>query len=120
MLAVAAAALGWLLNPVGGEPEVHRTATERYVVRLVVPAQGGEQWAVEVDGRDGRPAAVSGVRLEPVMTGMGHALEPVPARPDGVGRHRADVVLPMSGAWEVTVRLHDAAGGAEAVFTVLR
>ncbi len=120
MLTVVAAALGWLLIPVAGEPEVHRAATERHVVRLVVPVQGGEQWAVEVDGHDGRPAAVSDVRLEPVMSGMGHALEPVSARPDGAGRHRADVVLPMGGAWEITVRLHDAAGGEQAVFTVLR
>lgn len=118
--ALVAALAGWLLRPGDRPPEVQQAGTERFVVRLAVPDRRTDPWRVEVDRRDGRPGPVPDVRLEPVMTGMGHALDPVTAQPDGPGRYRAAVTLPMAGPWEITVRLDDGAGTEQAAFAVLR
>lgn len=54
------------------------------------------------------------------MAQMGHALAPVAAGPDGPGRFRAaDVGLPMSGQWEITVSLRGPGGPAQVVFPLL-
>ena len=119
VVVVAAVLLGWLLWGGGGAsgPTVQRSTSGPYTVQLSTdsPRVGGNTFAFDVTG-----PAPDGVTVEPVMPQMGHAITPVPATADGPGRFRAaDVGLPMSGQWEITVSLRGPAGAAQVVFPVL-
>lgn len=113
---LVAATLWWLVHPAGAAA-VQQAGTDRHVVR-VITHRGDDVWLVEVDDRAGRPASLRALVLEPVMPQMGHALEPVAAEESAPGRYRARVLLPMSGPWQVTVRLRDDLGDEQVVVPV--
>lgn len=121
VLAAAAVAV-WLLWPAPTGPTVLTGTAGRHAVRLSVDAPHTGRTAVDVQVTDpgGGPASVAGVTVEPVMPQMGHAQAPLTATPDGPGRYRvAEVVLPMSGQWEITVALTGPAGPEQVVFPLL-
>ena len=115
---VVAAGAAWLLWGGGAaKPSVQQAVSGPYTVKFAAdePRIGGNTFALEVNG-----PAPDAVTVEPVMAQMGHALAPVPAGPDGPGRFRAaDVGLPMSGQWEITVSLRGPGGPAQVVFPLL-
>ncbi|AXB45764.1 FixH family protein [Amycolatopsis albispora] len=118
------AVLAWLLWPAGSDGAASmEVAGQHHTVRLRVeaPKTGLNAFDLEVADALGHPAEGLEVTVEPVMAQMGHALEPVPATPRAPGRyHAADTLLPMSGQWEITVRLRDGtAGTEELVFPLL-
>ncbi|WP_158887668.1 FixH family protein [Amycolatopsis anabasis] len=123
VVVAAGVLLAWLLWPAGDSgPNVLRGGTERYAVELSLdnPRVGANSVALLVTDPRGAPVALDSVTVEPVMPQMGHAITPVPAGPDGPGRYRAhDLVLPMSGQWELTVRLRGAPGPDQVVFPLL-
>ncbi|MEV4092503.1 FixH family protein [Streptosporangium saharense] len=119
--AVLAGAVLWLLWPGGGaEPTVLRNGTEHYRVRLTVERSGTGPVTIDVADLRGRPVTLRSVTVEPVMTNMGHALEPVTTVAQGPGRYRAERLgLPMGGAWALTVLMHGPEGTDRATFPVL-
>jgi nitrogen fixation protein FixH len=121
VLAAAAVAV-WLAWPAPTGPTVLTGSAGQHTVRLSVdsPRTGRAAFDVQVTDPGGGPAAVSGVTVEPVMPQMGHAQAPLTATSDGPGRYRvADVLLPMSGQWEITVALTGPAGPEQVVFPLL-
>ncbi|RSN37266.1 hypothetical protein DMC61_04220 [Amycolatopsis sp. WAC 04169] len=118
MVAVLAVAIvAWLVWPSSGGAQVQRSTQGPYTVQLSVedPHQGGNVFALTVTG-----ATPDVVTLEPVMPQMGHALAPSPAIAEGPGRFRTgDVLLPMSGQWEITVSLRGPSGATQHVFPLL-
>ncbi|MER7212644.1 FixH family protein [Streptosporangium sp. NPDC020072] len=120
-VAVLAGAALWLLWPRGGSgPTVLRNGTEHYRVRLTVERSGTGPVTVDVADLRGRPVTLRSVTVEPVMTNMGHALEPVPAVAQGPGRYRAErLALPMGGAWAFTVLMNGPGGTDRVTFPVL-
>jgi hypothetical protein len=114
---LAAAIVAWLVWPSSGGEQTQRSTQGPYTVQLSVedPHQGGNVFALTVTG-----AAPDVVTLEPVMPQMGHALAPSPAIAEGPGRFRTgDVLLPMSGQWEITVSLRGPSGATQHVFPLL-
>lgn len=108
-VALVAVAVAVLILGRSSEP-VRVTATgTHYAVTVVVDRQVVE---VLVDSGDADAVAISAVMPE-----MGHAQPEVSARKTGLGRFVAEGErLPMSGVWELSVRLTGAAG--EEVITV--
>jgi len=115
LLAVVAATTVWLaIAQRGPHTEVAIGGSAQYTVRIVVSASRIDPWTLEVADRAGRPAEVDQVTVEPVMPGMGHAAAAVVATPEAPGRYRAEGIrLPMSGQWEITVRLRRGAAQEE-------
>ncbi|OXM50564.1 hypothetical protein CFP71_27670 [Amycolatopsis thailandensis] len=114
---LAAAIVAWLVWPSGGGEQVQRSTQGPYTVQLSVedPRQGGNVFALTVTG-----ATPDVVTVEPVMPQMGHALAPSPAIAQAPGRFRTgDVLLPMSGQWEITVSLRGPSGATQHVFPLL-
>ncbi|MFI5562213.1 FixH family protein [Amycolatopsis japonica] len=114
---LAVAIVAWLVWPSSGGEQTQRSTQGPYTVQLSVedPHQGGNVFALTVSG--GTPDVVT---LEPVMPQMGHALAPSPAIAEGPGRFRTgDVLLPMSGQWEITVSLRGPSGATQHVFPLL-
>ncbi|MFE6609625.1 FixH family protein [Amycolatopsis sp. NPDC057786] len=114
---LAAAIVAWLVWPSGGGAQVQRSTQGPYTVQLSVddPHQGGNVFALTVTG-----ATPDVVTLEPVMPQMGHALAPSPAIAEGPGKFRTgDVLLPMSGQWEITISLRGPSGATQHVFPLL-
>lgn len=97
-------------------PTVVQASTSRHEVRVTAhpPTSGSTAVEVELTGVGGVSSGVTAVRLEPTMTQMGHALPPVAAQPpsggEAGGSYRADVLLDMSGSWELHVVIDDARG----------
>ncbi|GAB2742643.1 FixH family protein [Amycolatopsis magusensis] len=117
------AVVAWLLWPSSsdGATSLH-AAGARNTVNLQVnePKTGLNAFDLEVTDPFGHPVEGLEVTLEPVMAQMGHALEPVPAQERVPGRyHAAEALLPMSGQWEITVRLRADSGTEELVFPLL-
>ncbi|RBQ18565.1 hypothetical protein DP939_18890 [Spongiactinospora rosea] len=118
-MAVLLAGIFWLLRPSApAGDQTFTAATARHAVRLTMsPARAARPstWVIEVTGVKGGPAEVDGVRVEPVMTQMGHAIPPLTASPAGAGRFRLPgVVLPMAGPWQLAVTI-DAQGTEDPV-----
>ncbi|EMD24386.1 FixH family protein [Amycolatopsis azurea] len=114
---LVAAIVAWLVWPSGGGEQVQSSTQGPYTVRLSVedPHQGGNVFALTVSG-----ATPDVVTVEPVMPQMGHALAPSPAIAQAPGRFRTgDVLLPMSGQWEITVSLRGPSGSTQHVFPLL-
>ncbi|MFC9253776.1 FixH family protein [Amycolatopsis thailandensis] len=114
---LVAAIVAWLVWPSGGGEQVQRSTQGPYTVQLSVedPRQGGNVFALTVTG-----ATPDVVTVEPVMPQMGHALTPSPAIAQAPGRFRTgDVLLPMSGQWEITVSLRGPSGATQHVFPLL-
>lgn len=114
---LAAAIVAWLVWPSSGGEQMQRSTQGPYTVQLSVedPHQGGNVFALTVTG-----ATPDVVTLEPVMPQMGHALAPSPAIAEGPGTFRTgDVLLPMSGQWEITVSLRGPSGATQHVFPLL-
>ncbi|MEU3768900.1 hypothetical protein AB0E55_27920 [Amycolatopsis keratiniphila] len=114
---LAVAIVAWLVWPSSGGVQVQRSTQGPYTVQMSVedPHQGGNVFALTVSG-----ATPDVVTLEPVMPQMGHALAPSPAIAEGPGRFRTgDVLLPMSGQWEITVSLRGPSGATQHVFPLL-
>jgi YtkA-like len=83
------------------------TAAGPYLVRLTsdtAPAGGTLLTFAITDGTH-QPASPDSVRVEPVMTQMGHALSPVAATRSEPGTYQAQVDFPMAGQWGITVRI---------------
>ncbi|MEV8633091.1 FixH family protein [Streptosporangium sp. NPDC051023] len=121
--AVLAGAALWLFWPWGDTgPAVLSNGTAHYRIRLTVDASrtGASPVTVEVADLQGRPVTLRKVTVEPVMTTMGHAYEPVDAVAAGPGRYRAESLsLRMGGAWELNVLLHGPTGVEQAAFPLL-
>jgi len=115
---VVAAGSAWLLwGGNSAKPTTQQATSGPYTVQFSAdePRIGGNTFAVAVTG-----PAPDAVTVAPVMAQMGHAFAAVPAGPDGPGRFRAaDVGLPMSGQWEITVSLRGPSGPAQVVFPLL-
>ncbi|MCR6485499.1 FixH family protein [Amycolatopsis sp. OK19-0408] len=115
---VVVAGVAWLLWPASdAKATTQQAISGPYTVQFSAdaPRIGGNTFAVAVTG-----PAPEAVTVEPVMAQMGHAFAPVPAGPDGPGRFRAaNVSLPMSGQWEITVSLRGPGGPAQVVFPLL-
>jgi YtkA-like len=112
--ALIVALLVWLCWPSGDDgPTVQQATTGEHQVQLTVddPRLGLNSLAVDI-----APSTVDRVTVEPVMPQMGHALAPVTATAAGPGRYQAEITLPMTGQWEITVRLGEA---GEVVFPLL-
>ncbi|MFC0625818.1 hypothetical protein [Kribbella deserti] len=97
--------------------------SSRYAVQLWLPDHrvGEIDSRVVVKDLNGGPAAVRAVSLESAMPSMGHATAVVQALPEGenTGAFGArGELFPMSGVWEVTVRLDTADGPDAATVTV--
>ncbi|GAA3749513.1 hypothetical protein GCM10022225_37220 [Plantactinospora mayteni] len=121
VLLVLAATVGVLrvVGAVGSDSAPARLtgSGERYAVSIaLVPARTG---VVEADldvASGGVPAAAGTVvSLSAAMPSMGHAMPEIAAEPERPGRFRArGEFFAMPGAWELTIRIHGAAG-ADAV-----
>ncbi|WP_220448772.1 FixH family protein [Nonomuraea mesophila] len=123
VVALIAAALlvvpPWLTGA-GGTTMTASTAA--YTVRLSTdgPREGPNTFDLDVTTRDGAPADLDDVTLQPVMPQMGHAYPPVTAVRTGPGRYRAkDTVLAMTGYWQINVTLRGANDVQHAAFTLL-
>ncbi|WP_188195335.1 FixH family protein [Nonomuraea sp. SYSU D8015] len=112
---VAAAAVIFIVGRgLGAEPLRVSSTGARYAVTVVVdrPTTGRVSVEVQVTSGDADTVAVSAV-----MPDMGHSTPELTARETAPGRFVADGELfPMSGAWEVSIRLDGPAG--EEVLTV--
>ncbi|MFB9905703.1 FixH family protein [Allokutzneria oryzae] len=117
-VAVVAGAVALLTAGSGDAGVALSSSTSRHSVRLVVdsPRAGTTAIDVEVTGE----SSVDGVRIEPAMPHMGHAVRPATTAPAGRGRYRAEnVLLEMSGQWEITVVVEDARGTERVIFPLL-
>ncbi|WP_143261450.1 FixH family protein [Allokutzneria sp. NRRL B-24872] len=100
----------------GGRVELTSSST-RHSVRLVVKRARVGTTAMDVETTGA--STVDSVRLEPAMH-MGHAMRPAATTVVGPGRFRAEnVLLEMTGQWEVTVVLRDGTGTERVVFPLL-
>lgn len=118
VFAVIAGVATWLLWP-GGEDAAQRIPAGPYSIRLASTLHPGAN-AVEFDitDRQSAPAQPTRVTVAPAMPQMGHAVPPVAATATGPGRYRADLDLPMSGQWEITIDLAGPDGSGTATFSV--
>lgn len=118
LLAVITGVAAWLLWP-RSENTSQRIPAGPYLIRLASALHPGAN-AVEFDitDRESAPAQPSRVTVAPAMPQMGHAVPPVAAAATGPGRYRAELELPMSGQWEITVELSGPAGAGTATFSV--
>ncbi|MCS7477913.1 FixH family protein [Umezawaea endophytica] len=82
--------------------------TSRHTVRVVVEPAAVGTTVVRIEV--GAASGVVGVRLEPAMAHMGHALAPLAAALEGPGRYRVDTTFDMPGPWELTVAVEDGLG----------
>ncbi|MEU6408335.1 FixH family protein [Microbispora sp. NPDC046933] len=97
-------------------------STATYTVRLFTdgPREGANTFDFEITARDGTPAHLDEVTLQPVMPQMGHAYPPVTAARTAPGRYRAkDTMLAMTGYWRINVTLRRANDAQQAAFTLL-
>lgn len=109
----------WLTDA-GGITMTATTAT--YTVRLSAgePRDGPNTFDFEITTRDGAPADLDEVTLQPVMPQMGHAYPPVTAARIAAGHYRAkDTVLAMTGHWRINVTLRSADDTQQTAFTVV-
>ena len=116
LLVVAAAVVLFRGGGNDGRVELN-SGSARHSVRLVVERArvGTTAMDVEIAGE----STVEDVRLEPAMH-MGHAMRPAETTAVGPGRfHAENVLLEMTGQWEVTVVLRDSAGTERVVFPLL-
>ncbi|MGO1056184.1 FixH family protein [Crossiella sp. CA198] len=99
-----------------------KQSTPKHTVELSItdPKPGDNTVILAVTERNGQPAAVDRVSVEPVMPQMGHALTPVSAVAEAPGRFRAHGYLfHMSGPWQLTVVLHGPSGVDRVAFPLL-
>ncbi|GII97392.1 FixH family protein [Sinosporangium siamense] len=122
-LALLAGLALWIFWPRdAGGPAVLHNGTAAYQIKLTLhsPKRGTSPVTVHVTDRQGKPAALTTVSVEPVMPHMGHAAAPATAVAGAPGLYRADNVrFFMAGAWEITVVLRGPTGTDQAVFPVL-
>jgi plasmid replication initiation protein len=98
------------------------SATAAYTVRLSTgePREGPNTFDIDVTAKDGAPAELDAVTLQPVMPQMGHAYAPVTAARIGPGRYRAkDTVLEMTGYWQLNITLRRANDTQRTAFTLM-
>ncbi|RVX41629.1 YtkA-like protein [Nonomuraea polychroma] len=107
-LVVAAAVIFIVGRSLGAEPLRVSSTGARYAVTVVIDEPTTGRVSVEVLVTSGEPDSVA---VSTVMPGMGHSTPEVIARQAGPGRFVAEGELfPMSGAWEVPIRLDGPAG----------
>ncbi len=85
------------------------------------PAHGGVRTSLTITVRDAGGLAVSGanVTVTTMMPSMNMSGTAQTAKPQGVGRYRADLVLGMAGNWDVMVSITPSGGKpVDAHFTV--
>jgi hypothetical protein len=116
VLSVAA----WVLWPAPEGRTTSAATAGPYLVRITgdAPKVGVNTLTVEVSGNGAQPPHPDSVTLEPAMPQMGHAAPPVVATEDSVGRYHADVDLPMTGQWEIGVRIAAAGQTHQAVLSI--
>ncbi|MDP4503333.1 FixH family protein [Nonomuraea turcica] len=116
-LVVAAAVIFIVGRSLGAEPLRVSSTGSRYAVTVVVDEPTTGRVPVEVRVASGDPDAVA---VSAVMPGMGHATPELTARETAPGRFVAEGELfPMSGAWEVSIRLDGPAGAETLVVNAL-
>jgi hypothetical protein len=117
--AVVVAGIALLLLRTGtpaGQTVLHGKIAAHTVRVVVDPAAVGTSTVhVEV----GEASGITGVRLEPVMPHMGHALTPVTAESVSGGRYRLDMQFDMPGSWELTVVVDDDQGTQRVVLPLV-
>lgn len=107
-LVVAAVVIFIVGRGLGAEPLRVSSTGARYAVTVLIdrPATGRVSAEVQVTSGDADAVAVSAV-----MPGMGHATPELTARETAPGRFMAEGELfPMTGSWEVSIRLNGPAG----------
>ncbi|HEX4813905.1 MAG TPA: FixH family protein [Nonomuraea sp.] len=115
---VAAATVIFIVGRgLGAEPLRVSSTGARYAVTVLVDRPTTGRVTVEVQVTSGDADSVS---LSAVMPDMGHATPEVPARERQPGRFAAEGELfPMTGAWELSIRLNGPAGEEVLVITAL-
>jgi hypothetical protein len=106
-----------LSGTASGGPTVLHGQSVDYSLQVSVanPRMGSTPVDITVTDRAGHPATPSAVSIEPVMPAMGHATSPVAATSTAGGHFHADVPLPMTGQWELTIALSGPAGAEHIV-----
>ncbi|MFI7707877.1 hypothetical protein [Nonomuraea sp. NPDC049480] len=108
VLVVAAVVIFIVGRGLGSEPLRATSTGARYAVTVVIGKPATGRVSVEVQVTSGDPDTVA---LSAVMTGMGHSTPEIAAREAAPGRFVAEGELfPMTGAWEVSIRLGGPAG----------
>jgi hypothetical protein len=114
VLVAAAVVLFVMGRSAVAEPIEVTTTGTRYAATVLVPEPGTERVTVEIRLKSGDPDTVA---VSSVMADMGHATPEITAKESAPGRFAAEGELfPMSGVWELSVRLDGPAG--EEVLTV--
>ncbi|TMR25324.1 hypothetical protein ETD86_01670 [Nonomuraea turkmeniaca] len=107
-LVVAAAVIFIVGRGLAAEPLRVSSAGTRYAVTVVSDEPTTGRVSVEVLVTSGDPDDVA---VSAVMPGMGHSTPELTARKAAPGRFVAEGELfPMTGAWEVSIRLDGSAG----------
>lgn len=107
-LVAAAVALFLYLRPSDPAPLTMSTTGTRYAVTVLIPKPTTGRVTAEIRVTTGDPHTVA---VSTVMPGMGHATPEIVADQRQPGRYRAEGELfPMTGVWEVSVRLTGPAG----------
>lgn len=101
----------------GGTSMTQQTASYTVKLTLDTLAVGDRTATVEINDQSGQPVAAERVVLTPTMLSMGMASPEVAAQADGSGRYRGDVLLSMTGDWELDVRVEDGSANETARFT---
>lgn len=121
-LAVAALVVGYVAFSAPDPAQQRLTANSAsYTVALHLRrwATGDNTVDVEVSRRDHGPVEVDRLALEAAMPRMGHATSQLKAENVGAGRfHATGELFPMSGVWELSVRLHGKEGTELTTVTV--
>lgn len=108
VLVVAAVVIFIVGRGLGSEPLRATSTGARYAVTVVIGKPATGRVSVEVQVTSGDPETVA---VSAVMTGMGHSTPEIAAREAAPGRFVAEGELfPMTGAWEVSIRLAGPAG----------
>ncbi|MGW6933605.1 FixH family protein [Lentzea sp. NPDC054927] len=122
VLTLAAVVVGYLAFSAPDPAKEQLTANSAsytVAVRLQRWAAGDNTVDVEVSRRDHAPVEVDRLALEAAMPRMGHATSQLKAETVGPGRfHATGELFPMSGVWELSVRLHGKAGTELTTVTV--
>ncbi|GAA2816565.1 FixH family protein [Kribbella solani] len=119
VVAVVAGLVLWYRTTLTGDKDAVVAGSDHYTVRLVDPKPKSGPWQVEITDRDGKPATLDEVVLEPAMARMGHATDPVTATFKSPGHYQAKgLELSMPGQWSITVRLRHGSDQDEVVVPV--